>query len=277
MTGGMYLKGVTVHNHHHLLPSRLTLANEDKELFLKEDEDEEEIKLKKEDEKKEEKGPDQYENSNGLIKEEEEEDDEGEDSRAATPDLMTGAPRVSSRRFVANVVHSFSCARSMGYFYPLSLLLLSSRFTTDPPPADAGNNDNEEKEVSTPLLEVGLVDASASGDDQLILLNGDLGVGEVLLEEELSGEERQQMDDDDDDDSPDVVGRVDQLPSSRRASRVARESLWKASRYLLPNKKREVGERGRREKVFECPGKYTFGRRVCLQFSKYIFSQFASR
>ena len=272
----MYLKGVTVHNHHHLLPSRLTLANEDKELFLKEDEDEEEMKLKKEDEKKEEKGPDQYENSNGLIKEEEDDEEEGEDSRAASPDLMTGAPRVSSRRFVANVVHSFSCARSMGYFYPLSLLLLSSRFTTDPPPADAGNNDNEEKEVSTPLLEVGLVDASASGDDQLILLNEDLCVGEVLLEEELSGEERQQMDDDDDD-SPDVVGRVDQLPSSRRASRVARESLWKASRYLLPNKKREVGERGRREKVFECPGKYTFGRRVCVQFSKYIFSQFASR
>ena len=42
MTGGMYLKGVTQHNHKSFLPNRLCISHQEKDAFLNSDEDEEE-------------------------------------------------------------------------------------------------------------------------------------------------------------------------------------------------------------------------------------------
>ena len=105
--------------------------------------------------------------------------------------------------------------------------------------------------------------SSQSKDEQkLILLNEDLCVGEVCLEEDdvTPGEQSAFKRGEDDE----YIGRVTRggldTPPSSSSRRVSRNSFpgvassARASRYLLPNKRREVGERGRREKVFECPG-----------------------
>ena len=129
----------------------------------------------------------------------------------------------------------------------------------------------ELKEMPSLELEVGVVDdigASGAkndnngGNSKLVLLNEELCVGEVFLEEETSGDERNQGTDEGDDEY-DLAKSLEPSASSKRSSRYggggggggAGANLSpRPSRYFLPNKKREVGERGRREKVFECPG-----------------------
>ena len=128
----------------------------------------------------------------------------------------------------------------------------------------------EVKEIPTLELEIGVVDeigASGAkndkngGSNKVVLLNEDLCVGEVFLEEETSGDERN-LGADEGDDEYDLVKSLEPPAVSKRSSRYGGGGGGAAganlpprpSRYLLPNKKREVGERGRREKVFECPG-----------------------
>ena len=126
----------------------------------------------------------------------------------------------------------------------------------------------EEKaeETPAPLLEIEeiedihgvLQDGSAPGE-KLVLLNEELCVGEVFLEGDLSADDHRprhddENDDDDDDDASDLARSLEPHPSRRTSRSGASSSAPRAARYVLPNKRREVGERGRREKVFECPG-----------------------
>ena len=82
MTGGMYLKGVTEHNHGHLLSNRATLAREDKEAYFKEEEEEQEEEKPKVEEEEEEGRPG---SSQSTRKE-----DEGGSSRPVTPEIEPG-------------------------------------------------------------------------------------------------------------------------------------------------------------------------------------------
>ena len=82
MTGGMYLKGVTEHNHGHLLSNRATLAREDKEAYFKEEEEEEEEEKPEVEEEEEEGRP----GSSLSIRKE----DEGGSSRPVTPEIESG-------------------------------------------------------------------------------------------------------------------------------------------------------------------------------------------
>ena len=83
----MYLKGVTQHNHEHLLDNRHIIAQQDKEAFLKLGDEEEE----------EEEKPDADEDDDGTVSRcgssNSFRQDEGDGSRPVTPDL-TGEDKV---------------------------------------------------------------------------------------------------------------------------------------------------------------------------------------
>ena len=53
MTGGMYLKGVTLHIHSPLMANRATISHQDKDSFLNDDDDVEEVMEKKPEEEAE--------------------------------------------------------------------------------------------------------------------------------------------------------------------------------------------------------------------------------
>ena len=78
VSGGMYMKGVTEHNHHRFTPNRMTLAREDKEAFFKDDDDDDEIKREAKEQQP------RCDSAQSMLKEED------ENSRPITPDPLTG-------------------------------------------------------------------------------------------------------------------------------------------------------------------------------------------
>ena len=84
------MKGVTEHNHGHLLSNRATLAREDKEAYFKEEEEEEEEEKPKGEEEEKPKGEEEEEEGRpGSSLSARKEDEEGA-TRPATPEMEPG-------------------------------------------------------------------------------------------------------------------------------------------------------------------------------------------